>query len=418
MIKVSCRMKASASLSIAPVNASSHQESLRNAVCEAMRAATESLGVSADIAIVFVRDDALTPADAERLIETVLRPMVGDAILFGGVVDSLVGTAQEVEHGIAASVLLLGEMRGAARAFSMECIETPDGWSVMGLDEDVHRDAVACGGLLTIACPFTFSADMLYSSLEALAPIDERPAKVFGGNISRMARRGGEGSPSMMFLGDRLVTSGAIGLLLPDSVEWSAVVSQGSRPIGEPMIVTEVSERSIVSLGGKPALDRLRDMFHTLPNREREMAMRLLLIGRAISEYSETFSHGEFLIRNITGIDQETKAIQVADRMKVGQTVRFHLLDDTAADADLKQLTSRARSSGMEPVAGVLFSCNGRGERMFGVPGHDANVVEHYFPSMPLCGFFAAGEFGPVADQNLVHGFTAVVALLCDRGAS
>jgi small ligand-binding sensory domain FIST len=411
-------MKASASLSIAPVNASSHQESLRNAVCEAMRAATESLGVSADIAIVFVRDDALTPADAERLIETVLRPMVGDAILFGGVVDSLVGTAQEVEHGIAASVLLLGEMRGAARAFSMECIETPDGWSVMGLDEDVHRDAVACGGLLTIACPFTFSADMLYSSLEALAPIDERPAKVFGGNISRMARRGGEGSPSMMFLGDRLVTSGAIGLLLPDSVEWSAVVSQGSRPIGEPMIVTEVSERSIVSLGGKPALDRLRDMFHTLPNREREMAMRLLLIGRAISEYSETFSHGEFLIRNITGIDQETKAIQVADRMKVGQTVRFHLLDDTAADADLKQLTSRARSSGMEPVAGVLFSCNGRGERMFGVPGHDANVVEHYFPSMPLCGFFAAGEFGPVADQNLVHGFTAVVALLCDRGAS
>ncbi|MFN9988109.1 MAG: FIST C-terminal domain-containing protein [Pirellula sp.] len=411
-------MKASASLSIAPVNASSHQESLRNAVCEAMRAASESLGGSADIAIVFVRDDALTPADAERLIETVLRPMVGDAILFGGVVDSLVGTAQEVEHGIAASVLLLGEMRGAARAFSMECIETPDGWSVMGLDEDVHRDAVACGGLLTIACPFTFSADMLYSSLEALAPIDERPAKVFGGNISRMARRGGEGSPSMMFLGDRLVTSGAIGLLLPDSVEWSAVVSQGSRPIGEPMIVTEVSERSIVSLGGKPALDRLRDMFHTLPNREREMAMRLLLIGRAISEYSETFSHGEFLIRNITGIDQETKAIQVADRMKVGQTVRFHLLDDTAADADLKQLTSRARSSGMEPVAGVLFSCNGRGERMFGVPGHDANVVEHYFPSMPLCGFFAAGEFGPVADQNLVHGFTAVVALLCDRGAS
>lgn len=411
-------MKASASLSIAPVNASSHQESLRNAVCEAMRAASESLGVSADIAIVFVRDDALTPADAERLIETVLRPMVGDAILFGGVVDSLVGTAQEVEHGIAASVLLLGEMRGAARAFSMECIETPDGWSVMGLDEDVHRDAVACGGLLTIACPFTFSADMLYSSLEALAPIDERPAKLFGGNISRMARRGGEGSPSMMFLGDRLVTSGAIGLLLPDSVEWSAVVSQGSRPIGEPMIVTEVSERSIVSLGGKPALDRLRDMFHTLPNREREMAMRLLLIGRAISEYSETFSHGEFLIRNITGIDQETKAIQVADRMKVGQTVRFHLLDDTAADADLKQLTSRARSSGMEPVAGVLFSCNGRGERMFGVPGHDANVVEHYFPSMPLCGFFAAGEFGPVADQNLVHGFTAVVALLCDRGAS
>ncbi len=410
-------MKASASLSIGPANASSHHEAIRDAVRDAMSTAKESLGMAPDIAIVFIRDDALLPADAERLIETVLRPMVGDAILFGGVVDSIVGTAQEVEHGVAASVLLLGEMRGAARAFSMECVETPDGWSVMGLDEDVHRDAIACGGLLTVACPFTFSADMLYSSLEALAPIDERPARVFGGNISRMARRGGEATPSMMFLGDRLVTSGAIGLLLPDSVEWSAVVSQGSRPIGEPMIVTEVRDRSIVSLGGKPALEQLRDMFHVLPNREREMAMRLLLIGRAISEYSETFSHGEFLIRNITGIDQETKTIQVADRMKVGQTVRFHLLDDTAADADLKQLTSRARTSGMEPVAGILFSCNGRGARMFGDSGHDAKVVECYFPSLPLCGFFAAGEFGPVDEQNLVHGFTAVVAFLCNRAA-
>ncbi|MFN9604547.1 MAG: FIST C-terminal domain-containing protein, partial [Planctomycetota bacterium] len=82
------------------------------------------------------------------------------------------------------------------------------------------------------------------------------------------------------------------------------------------------------------------------------------------------------------------------------------------ADADLKQLMARAVKSDIAPKAGLLVSCNGRGMNMFSAANHDAAIVDHYFPNLPCAGFFAAGEFGPIDQHNLVHGFTAVAALL------
>lgn len=394
-------MHASSSLRIA--------DSVMVAAREALLDARERVSGTPQLAKVFFSGEG-ADRNAQDLLELAQSELGGVPVL-GGVVDVVVGTGQEIEGKTAVSVLLLSDLGGEPRWVVLECQQTPDGWSVMGIDEDLHRDATACGGLMVVACPQTFSAEMLYASLENVCPEGEAPAMVLGGNVSRMNSQ----SDSVLFAGDRIVREGAVGLLLPPTVQWSTVVSQGCRPIGEPMVITEAKDRCILALGGKPALDRLREMFSELPNREREMAMRLLLLGRAITEYSETFSHGEFLIRNITGVDRDTKGIQVADRVKVGQTVRFHLLDAAAADADLKQLASRAKASGLEPKAGCLISCNGRGVRMFDALHHDAGVLDFYFAGLPMTGFFAAGEFGPIAGRNLVHGFTAVAVMLCEK---
>jgi small ligand-binding sensory domain FIST len=332
------------------------------------------------------------------------------ANVFGGVADSLIGMGREIENRASASVLMIRGLSELPRGFHMECEKTPDGWSVFGIDDDVHRNARACDGLLTVACPQTFSADMLYESLQDMASDRENPVPVFGGNLSHTPWS----KPTTMFLNEQTYRHGAIALIMPPELRWSTLVSQGCRPIGEPMLITEMEGHSILSLGGKPALDRLRQTFQQLPTHEQAMAMRLLLIGHAISEYSESFSHGEFLIRNITSIDQDSKSISVAGRFQVGQTVRFHLRDADAADGDLKQLMAMAAKSDMQPKAGMLFSCNGRGSNMFPTANHDASIVEQYFPKMPCTGFFAAGEFGPVNHHNLVHGFTAVAAFLSE----
>lgn len=341
------------------------------------------------------------------LLENVRRSCPA-AQVFGGVADSLVGTGKEIEDRISASVLMIRGLTEMPRSFHMECEPTPDGWSVFGIDDEVHRHAKDCGGLLAVACPQTFSADLLYGSLQDMAPEDESPVPVIGGNLSHTPWS----EPATLFLNDRVYRHGAIGLVMPPEVRWSTLVSQGCRPIGEPMLITAMEGDAILSLGGRPALDRLRETFQQLPTHEREMAMRLLLIGQAISEYSQTFSHGEFLIRNITSIDQEAKSISVAGRFQVGQTVRFHLRDADAADADLTQLMAIAQGSGVSPKAGMLFTCNGRGMNMFPAANHDALVVDKYFPSLPSTGFFAAGEFGPVNHLNRVHGFTAVAAFM------
>ena len=53
------------------------------------------------------------------------------------------------------------------------------------------------------------------------------------------------------------------------------------------------------------------------------------------------------------------------------------------------------------------FTCNGRGENLFGRAGHDAELVHDLTGSRATAGMFCAGEFGPVAGANHVHGFTA-----------
>jgi small ligand-binding sensory domain FIST len=63
-------------------------------------------------------------------------------------------------------------------------------------------------------------------------------------------------------------------------------------------------------------------------------------------------------------------------------------------------------------VAGILCSCNGRGEGLFGQPHHDAAAISRKLGTLPLAGLLCAGEIGPVAGRCAVHGFTASLALI------
>ena len=58
-----------------------------------------------------------------------------------------------------------------------------------------------------------------------------------------------------------------------------------------------------------------------------------------------------------------------------------------------------------------MFSCNGRGSRMFAEPDHDAKAIQAGAGPLALAGFFAAGELGPVGGTNFIHGFTASTVL-------
>jgi len=95
---------------------------------------------------------------------------------------------------------------------------------------------------------------------------------------------------------------------------------------------------------------------------------------------------------------------------EVGQTIQFQVRDATSAREDLREIL---RLEGVSPVAGaLLFSCNGRGQALFGEPNHDVGALRRAFGEIPIAGFFAAGELGPVAGRNFVHGFTASMLLL------
>ena len=164
----------------------------------------------------------------------------------------------------------------------------------------------------------------------------------------------------------------------------------------------------IAELASRPAIERLRDALGELPPREQQLAASGLMLGIVIDENKPDYERGDFLIRGLLGIDEETGAVQVGEHVRVGQTVRLQVRDGDSADEDLREALDRLP---VAPAGALLFTCNGRGSHMFGAPGHDAQALDEAFGGAPVAGFFCAGEIGPVGRRNFLHGFTATMAV-------
>ena len=103
---------------------------------------------------------------------------------------------------------------------------------------------------------------------------------------------------------DEIFDSGIVGLTISGPADVQTVVSQGCRPIGKPFVVTKARENLIESLGGHPAMAALREVVTTLSPDDEPLLQNGLMIGRAVSEYRESFGRGDFLVRNVVGVDE------------------------------------------------------------------------------------------------------------------
>ena len=163
-------------------------------------------------------------------------------------------------------------------------------------------------------------------------------------------------------------------------------------------------------------MTRLQKLARALPDRDRELLTQGLHVGKVINEYRAEWHQGDFLIRGVIGVDPDSGAVVVGDDVEVGETVQFHVRDAESADEDLRRALERERAAlGDHGAAGaLLFTCNGRGSRLFAGPDHDARLLAKTLGEIPVAGFFCAGELGPVGGQNFLHGFTASIALFPD----
>ena len=277
-----------------------------------------------------------------------------------------------------------------------------------GLDA-LRGFAAGPDSILLLGDPFSFAPDPWLQRLGALAP----GLRAMGGmaSASQVPRE------NRLLLDGQVFEEGAVGMVLGGGVSTRTLVSQGCRPIGRPMIVTKVDKNLIRELGRRPCLEVLREIFEELPEVDQERVQSGLHIGRVINEYQDRFRRGDFLVRNVMGAD-DAGGIAITDLVRVGQTVQFHVRDAETADEDLRSLVDSERTDRPDArVAGaLLFSCNGRGTRLFPESDHDVGVLRERFGPIPVAGFFAMGEIGPVGGQNFVHGYTASVVLFEETG--
>jgi small ligand-binding sensory domain FIST len=372
------------------------------AIEEACTQALASLNGTADLAVMFTTHHhrALFPELGARVAR-----LTGAAHSFGATAETVIANGQEWENSPTVAVWLAQLPNVNVRPVRLRFERSPDGGAITGWSDELLADWPPGAALLLLGEPYTFPADALLEQLN-----EDRPGIPVIGGMASGAHAPGQ---NRLWLDGKTHEDGAVGVVLDGAVAIEAVVSQGCRPIGQPLVITQAERNIIGQLGGLPALARFQEMFQQLTPQEQQLAQRGLHVGRVTDEYRDGFQRGDFLVRNVIGADPKTGGIAVGDYVRVGQTVQFHVRDGETADEDLRSLLAASHERNAAPPAGaLLFTCNGRGTRLFAEPHHDAATLRDRWNELPIAGLFAQGEMGPIAGANFVHGFTASIALL------
>ncbi len=362
----------------------------------AARAAAEALGgATADLALVFASGSHLVAPEAT--LEGVHAELAPRALIGCGA-GGVLGRGRELEQGTGLAVWAAAFEDGEATPFHASVVGDSE-YEVAGLPS-----LEASSGVLLLSDPYSFPTDAVLDAIAEQSPT----VPVLGGIASARTASG----DAALFLDDAVCDSGAVGVSL-HGVEMLPCVSQGAAPVGREVTITAAEGNVIHELAGRPALETLQLIISELPARERGLVAGGLLIGVVIDGGKPDYEQGDFLVRGVLGAESESGALVVGTTVVPGQVVRLHARDARSADEDLHQaLKLRVEAlAGERPAGALVFTCNGRGSAMFGIPDHDVEAIDSELGGAPSAGFFAAGEIGPVGGRSFLHGYTATLAV-------
>jgi small ligand-binding sensory domain FIST len=375
----------------------------QTALDQALSQALQPLGGNPPDLLLLFANAVYTEAFPELLREAAERS--GALELAGCGASGVIAGDRELEGQPAIAALALrvnGSLLAVHRVWPDDLADggpAPGGWpSRLGLL------ANACTGLIVLADPFSTDVGVLIAGLER----DYPGVPLVGGLAS--------GHPSVhhthVFFGTQASGQGAVVVGLSGSAAIKPIVSQGCEPIGKPWTITQAEGHIVRTIGNRPAYEVIVETVEALTPPERQRVARNLLVGLAMDEYRDEFNRGDFLIRNLLGVDPQSGAIAIGAEPQVGQTIQFQVRDAKAADEELRHMLAASAGVAPQTAAAVLFACNGRGVGLFGQPDHDARTTRELLGPVPLVGLFCNGEIGPVGPTTYLHGFTASLALI------
>jgi small ligand-binding sensory domain FIST len=367
----------------------SRQAELAEAVAEACGTIATALGDERpDLVTAFVSHHH---ASAYDRVPQLVREHLPGGLLIGCSAGGVIGGGHEVED---------------APGFSLTAARLPD-VTLTPLEATTPELPHLSGTppqLILLADPFSFDVEALVHALDTTAP-----AAVVVGGLASGGRRPGENA---LYLGDEVRRAGLVGVALEGNVVLDTIVAQGCRPIGDPMFVTRCERNVIFELDGRPAVLALQLVLDTLPKEDRALVRQSLFVGVVMRERQQQYGQGDFLIRNVLGVEPKQAALVVGTQVQENQVVQFHLRDAKTSADDLIHLLARYRE---QPQGSLLFSCLGRGEHLYGRPDHDTDVFRAALGDVPLGGFFCNGEIGPVQGRTFLHGYTSAFGLFRPR---
>jgi small ligand-binding sensory domain FIST len=359
------------------VSAISQKEDLLAALDEISQDLHEGLrGDPTDLLLIFPSQHHLF--DYGRILPR-LKENLDCARIVGCSAHSVIGSHLEVERspGLSAIAAHLPAVEISIRQVGRSDLPALDGspqpWrDLLGVDSGLHPD------FIVLADPFSLDVQELLTGIDYAYP----DSTVIGGLAS--GAHGPRGNA--LFHTETIHRSGAIVIAFWGNVKMDALVAQGCRPIGQPARVTDCDGHLLTGIDKQSPTKYLASLYETLDESTQRLVRSSLHMGVVVDELREEIGPGDFLVRNILGMHEETGVVAVGSDLRCGQTVQFHVRDHTTATREL-------------------------GERMASYHG----LVQEALGPLPLAGFFGNGEIGPVGQTTHLHGYTTVLGLIRPR---
>lgn len=218
---------------------------------------------------------------------------------------------------------------------------------------------------------------------------------------------GGLGSAegSSWQIADGVFDDGISGVLFAPEVAIVTDHTQGVSPIGPMHSVDEALQNLVIRLDRRPALEVLKEDIGEVLARDLQKIGGYIFVGLPIRG-SDT---GDYLVRNLIGVDTEDGLIAIGDYMEGHEQLMFCRRDGNSATEDMQQMLARlARRIDGRPICGGIYvSCIGRGRNQFGEDSAELKLISAALGEFPLVGFFANGELY----NGRLYGYTGVLTL-------
>lgn len=376
------------------------QDNLESGIEEATENILSQLdGKSADLSVIFV-----SPHHAERYneIPAMIAKRFNPGLLIGCSGGGIIGQGQEAEQQPAFSITSAHLPGVTVQPIQNETKELPN----QDTGPSVWRDwlgvpAESLPNFIFLADPFSFRGEEFLSGVDFAYPNSRK----VGGLASGAQSQGG----NALYLGDKIFSEGLVGVALSGNIEMDTIVAQGCRPIGQVMQITKCKQNMLLELDNVQPMEVLQEINESLSENDRNLMKTSLFLGIEMDPLKDDPGKGDFLIRNLMGVDHQSGALAIGAMLREGQLVQFHLRDKVMSAEDLELLLARYQSGGKADDASgaLLFSCLGRGQHLYGKRNHDTDMFKDKIGQVPLGGFFCNGEIGPVGKATFLHGYTS-----------
>jgi small ligand-binding sensory domain FIST len=384
----------------------STEASTEKAVEEAFAGAFAQAGVSeADWALVVFTAEHMR--DQEKLRNAVSHAC-NPAVVVGSSAAGILTGEGEVEGSEGIAVLAVATDQLQANAFLFESLRGHDaeaGTKIANLAR-ISPDT----NLLTVLMPDSYNGQ----AQEMLQAIQREIG--YSPIIGAGSSESGVAGATFQLCNDQIATNAVTGLHLSGSFESSIDITQGCQPITEPLAITRAEGNIIYEIDHRPAFEVFTSVLKGPLLEDLRRALMYVFVGLPADRRSDTVGAGEYLVRNIIGLDSKKKIIAVADKVTEGQAMIFTLRDGQRARDDLGQMLKRQaeRLAGKKPAFGVYFNCCARGASLYGMPGIDSAYIRQILGEFPLIGMFGGYELAPLGGANHLFAYTGVLALICE----